>query len=152
MTSARPSENFHTNTHACTHTHTHTHMYTCTRACTHTYIIHPPTHWFLTHTHTYTHACMHTNMHIHTSTHTHKPTYQFLQEIVSVLAVFQWTHFPAVIHHIRTQQYLVITLMQVLLEQSGKSIVTGPCRNQGLFQSMHILNALPRSNVSLNFH
>ena len=37
--------------------------------------------------------------------------YQFLEEAVSLLGVFQWTHFPTVIHHIRTKQYPVITLI-----------------------------------------
>ena len=72
---------------------------------------------FLTHTqlrppHTLTHhAYTHTHRPPHTQTDAHPPTprppsthtYQFLQETVSVLAAFQWTHFPAVIHRITSQ-------------------------------------------------
>ena len=44
--------------------------------------------------------------HTHPHTHLHTTqTYLFLEETVSVLAGFQWTHFPAAIHHIRTRQY-----------------------------------------------
>ena len=60
-----------------------------------------------THTHTSffsglyipTHLHTHTWMHIHTPSPLHTHTYQFLQETVSVLAAFQWTHFPAVIQN-----------------------------------------------------
>ena len=85
LTSASP-ENIHQHT---TPTYIHTHHIDPSL------LLHTPTH-----THTRTYAC--TYIHSHTPTYTHTPTYQFLQETVSA---FQWTHFPAVIHHITTQQY-----------------------------------------------
>ena len=85
-----------------THTPPHT-RHTSPPTYLHTHML-PPTH---THTHITTCLPTHTHaFHPHTPTHTH--THQFLEEMVSVLAVFQWTHFPTVIHHIRTQPYLVI--------------------------------------------
>ena len=111
-----PSSLLHTPTHlSLLHTHTqpyYTHTHTQTRThhhpptYTHTCIPPTPT---PTHLHTHHHPPTYTtHMHsTHTHTHTHTHTYQFLEETVSVLAVFQWTHFPTVIHHIRTQQYLV---------------------------------------------
>ena len=114
--SASPSINIyqciHHMTHVCFFTHLHTHT-TCI------YPPIPPTHTHMqahihthtqreTHKYTHTHTHTHTQRHTSTHTHTHTHTYQFLEETVSVLAVFQWTHFPTVIHHIRAQQYLVI--------------------------------------------
>ena len=106
LTFASPSKNIHPDIAASyihatltpspsPHTYPHNYTYTATHLPTHTMHIQ-------SHMHIYTHTPTHT----HTHTHTH--TYQFLEETVSVLAVFQWTHFPTVIHHIRTQQYLVI--------------------------------------------
>ena len=92
LTFVSPSKNIHR--HSCTlhtchfdpfpfsiHIPTYTHNYTYTT--THTHNAHPGTHAHL-HTH---------NTHTHTHTHTDTHTYQFLEETVSVLAVFQRTHF-----------------------------------------------------------
>ena len=95
------------------HTHLpyHTHlpiMHTHTHPLSHTQMHAPPPPPPHTHTHTSflrrlyipTHLDTHTWMHIHphlSPLHTH--TYQFLQETVSVLAAFQWTHFPAEIQN-----------------------------------------------------
>ena len=96
--SASPSINIYQRIHHMTHVRFFTHLHT------HTTCIYPP----IPPTHTHMQAHIHTHTQRNTHTHTHTQTYQFLEETVSVLAVFQWTHFPTVIHHIRTQQYLVI--------------------------------------------
>ena len=58
-----------------------------------------------THTHKYTDMVSNPEPRVAGfETHTHTHTHQFLE----TLSAFQWTHFPAVIHHIRTQEYPVI--------------------------------------------
>ena len=110
LTFASPSWNIHWYTYHTSYTYT---ILTPLPISHYTYMhIHPHTHthaWIM-HAHPHTHP--YTPKHPLTPTQppTHTPTYQFLQGIVSVLAVFQWTHLPAVIRHIRTQ-YPVTTLI-----------------------------------------
>ena len=113
-------------THPPTHTHTHMDTLPLTPLHTHTYQFlqksirtHPPT---------YTYTWMHIHPHLVPPPHTH--TYQFLQETVSVLAAFQWTHFPAVIQNTTVPSHNT----DILQDSKNIKNVTG-CRD-GMPKSM----------------